>query len=143
MSDVRDSGAIEQDASVLIFFTEDKDKSEMYGDPEKIKFIKAFVSKNRNGVTGYLNFKFTANLMRFEEVDNDGKINRRNILMNIKEPKIANKTALMDKLETYINNASEYKSKEQMCNYLGLEYNGSNDRKGAPPTEFLVIEAWQ
>lgn len=74
MSDVRDSGAIEQDASVLIFFTEDKDKSEMYGDPEKIKFIKAFVSKNRNGVTGYLNFKFTANLMRFEEVDNDGKL---------------------------------------------------------------------
>lgn len=60
--------------------------------------------------------------------------------MNIKEPKIANKTALMDKLETYINNASEYKSKEQMCNYLGLEYNGSNDRKVRRLLEFLVIE---
>lgn len=72
MSDVRDSGAIEQDASVLVFFTEDKDKSEVYGDIERYKFIKAYVAKNRNGATGYLNYKFTSNLMRFEEVDNNG-----------------------------------------------------------------------
>jgi len=60
--------------------------------------------------------------------------------MKIKEPKITNKTALMDKIENYLNNANEYKSKEQMCNYLGLEYNGTNDRKVRRLLELLVIE---
>lgn len=60
--------------------------------------------------------------------------------MNVKEPKIRNKEELMDKLENYLNNTEDYVTKEQICNYLGLEYNSSNDRKIRRLVEYIVIE---
>lgn len=70
LSDLRDSGSIEQDAGQVIFLHWDKKLSEeIWNEPDSIKLIKCIIAKNRNGSTGTLNFKFTAPNMLFEEIN--------------------------------------------------------------------------
>lgn len=64
LSDLRDSGSIEQDADVVMFiFREElykKDRSDLHGIAELI------VAKQRNGPIGIVPLRFIGNLMRFE-----------------------------------------------------------------------------
>ena len=82
LSDLRDSGAIEQDASQIIFIY----RPEYYGYVEdengnSIKGIANIIlAKNDNGLCKEFKFRFTGYCSRFEEVedDNDSFLNTRN-----------------------------------------------------------------
>jgi len=77
LSDLRDSGSIEQDADVVVFIYRDeyyynRDEWEtQYPDreyPEGIADI--IVAKHRNGPTGQVNLRFVPRLARFENIAN-------------------------------------------------------------------------
>jgi replicative DNA helicase len=62
MSDLRDSGSIEQDADLILFLYRDEADSE---DP----LVELIVGKQRNGPTGTINLRFHKRLGRFENDD--------------------------------------------------------------------------
>jgi replicative DNA helicase len=77
LSDLRESGSIEQDASQVIFLHREKDKEKKLGYRENIdRFLKVIIAKNRNGAVGSVYMKFEADKMRFIEVDKDGNLIR-------------------------------------------------------------------
>jgi len=67
LSDLRESGAIEQDADMVIFLYREeyyeRDSSEKTGEAEII------IGKQRNGPTGTIKLSFRANCMRFDNLD--------------------------------------------------------------------------
>jgi replicative DNA helicase len=69
MSDLRESGAIEQDADLVGLLYKDKkpngDGEEDQSDYDSIA-IKLFIAKQRNGPTGDVDLTFLRNLTRFE-----------------------------------------------------------------------------
>jgi replicative DNA helicase len=66
LADLRESGAIEQDADVIVFIYRD----EMYDKESKDKGIaKLIVGKQRNGPTGDLELAFLREYARFETLD--------------------------------------------------------------------------
>ncbi len=66
LSDLRESGAIEQDADVVILLTRD----EMYeAKPENIGLADIIIAKQRNGPTGAFKVRFSREYVRFENLD--------------------------------------------------------------------------
>jgi replicative DNA helicase len=66
LSDLRESGAIEQDADVVILLTRD----EMYeAKPENIGLADIIIAKQRNGPTGSFKLRFSREYVRFENLD--------------------------------------------------------------------------
>ena len=75
LSDLRDSGSIEQDADVVMFIhredvytTEDEWEQQHPGQPYPEGIAEIIVAKHRNGPTGSLNLRFHNNLVRFEDL---------------------------------------------------------------------------
>lgn len=68
LSDLRESGAIEQDADVVLMLhrPEYYDKNDKPGEAEVI------IAKQRNGPTGTVNLTFLSNLLRFENMSIGG-----------------------------------------------------------------------
>lgn len=66
LSDLRDSGSIEQDANSIIFLSK-IDRNDTNSD------ILADVAKNRNGSTGQVIFRFDRNVQTFRETDREYK----------------------------------------------------------------------
>ncbi|HHY45596.1 MAG TPA: replicative DNA helicase [Firmicutes bacterium] len=63
LSDLRESGAIEQDADIVMF---------LYSDPEDPEnTIQLIIAKQRNGPTGTIRLFFSREICRFEDLDVD------------------------------------------------------------------------
>ncbi|MDC0420780.1 replicative DNA helicase [Gammaproteobacteria bacterium] len=69
MSDLRDSGAIEQDADVILFLYREKayDRETDVGDKAEV-----IIGKQRNGPIGEVYLTFLEDITRFENFSNDG-----------------------------------------------------------------------
>ena len=68
MSDLRDSGAIEQDADVILFIYRDSEYNEDSEDGNKAEII---IGKQRNGPTGKIYLTFLEEFTRFENFTPD------------------------------------------------------------------------
>ena len=73
LSDLRDSGSIEQDADVVMFIhredvyiTEEEWEQQRPGQPYPEGIAEIIVAKHRNGPTGNIHLRFHNNLVRFE-----------------------------------------------------------------------------
>lgn len=69
LSDLRESGSIEQDADIVIFLHQDKVSNEIDEKPDILE-MKVIVAKNRHGNTYTLPFCFTGKFTKFSAVDN-------------------------------------------------------------------------
>ena len=65
LSDLRESGSIEQDADVVVFLHEPERDDEVIGKPVDLRLT---IAKQRNGPVGELNLRFIRSHGRFEEV---------------------------------------------------------------------------
>jgi len=66
LSDLRDSGAIEQDADVVLFiYREDKDKS----NPERKNIAEIHIAKHRNGPIGKIELFFNESQVSFKTLE--------------------------------------------------------------------------
>jgi replicative DNA helicase len=72
LSDLRDSGAIEQDADVVIFIHRPK-MFKQDATPEERGETKLVIAKQRNGPTDTLNYVFLQRFTRFEEAARDSQ----------------------------------------------------------------------
>ena len=68
LSDLRDSGSIEQDADVVIFIHRDKSEEE---GKRLVNETKLIIEKHRNGSTGVVNLYFDENKTAFREIENN------------------------------------------------------------------------
>lgn len=64
LSDLRDSGSIEQDADVVMFIHRDKDE-----EGEKSNITEILIEKHRNGPTGRVTLHFDDKKATFQEID--------------------------------------------------------------------------
>ena len=69
MADLRDSGAIEQDADVILFIYRDEVYNE---DSEQGNKAEIIIGKQRNGPIGTIYLTFLKEFTRFENFSNDG-----------------------------------------------------------------------
>lgn len=67
LADLRDSGAIEQDADIVMFLYRTEEDEELL--PEGKRTLKCLLAKHRSGPTGEFDFIFKANELRFYELE--------------------------------------------------------------------------
>jgi len=68
LSDLRESGALEQDADIVAFIYRDEVYNKEADNPEK-GIAEIIIAKNRNGSVGTAKMKFSGTYTRFEEID--------------------------------------------------------------------------
>lgn len=70
LSDLRDSGSIEQDADVVMFIhRDDKTNFEKAREQNRLNLAQLVIAKHRNGPTGEVDFRIDPDSLRFLEVD--------------------------------------------------------------------------
>ncbi|MBQ3823818.1 MAG: replicative DNA helicase [Clostridia bacterium] len=68
LSNLRDSGAIEQDADIVMFLYYEKDEA---GNPLNENVVNCYVAKNRHGMTGDVKLQFLKEFSRFSSIDTE------------------------------------------------------------------------
>ncbi len=68
LSDLRESGSIEQDADVVMFIYR-KDKDKVSVSPEEANTAEIIIEKHRNGPTGLVRLKFDPEKVSFQSID--------------------------------------------------------------------------
>jgi replicative DNA helicase len=68
LADLRESGAIEQDADVIIFLYRDEVYNKSEANPER-GLAEVSIAKQRNGPTGVFKMRFSAELTRFYNLE--------------------------------------------------------------------------
>jgi replicative DNA helicase len=71
MSDLRESGAIEQDADVIAFLYREEYYLRDKTPEEKLGMAEVIIAKHRNGPTGVVELKFFSNITRFENLESE------------------------------------------------------------------------
>ena len=71
LADLRESGAIEQDADIVAFLYQEEDSEDLIDKDKRV--IKLLIAKHRNGPTGEIDLMFKANRVKFFGVDNTSK----------------------------------------------------------------------
>lgn len=81
LSNLRESGAIEQDADVVVFLHRERDDSKDITEEANREGLKAelIVEKNRNGATGIAELRFFPQLMEFRSVDHKYEKNEASV----------------------------------------------------------------
>ena len=70
LSDLRDSGSIEQDSDVVIFIhRDDKINYEKAKEQNRLNHAQIIIAKHRNGPTGEIDFRIDPDSLRFFEID--------------------------------------------------------------------------
>lgn len=69
MSDLRESGAIEQDADIIIFIYREHEPNDESIDIETRNKVQLIISKHRNGETGKVDLKWDGATVRFVDID--------------------------------------------------------------------------
>ena len=69
MSDLRESGAIEQDADIILFIYREHDPNDVTVDEEVRSKVELIIAKHRNGETGSVELKWDGSTVRFIDVD--------------------------------------------------------------------------
>jgi replicative DNA helicase len=72
MSDLRESGAIEQDADIIAFIYREEYYLREKTPEDKIGTAEIIIAKHRNGPVGAVDLRFFNNITRFENLDRDG-----------------------------------------------------------------------
>lgn len=67
LSDLRESGSIEQDADIVAFLYHEDDNEDLLDQSKRM--IKLFIAKHRNGATGEIDLMFRGDRVKFYSVD--------------------------------------------------------------------------
>ena len=67
MADLRESGAIEQDADVVMFLYREEEEEDILDQNKRL--IKLYIAKHRNGPTGELELMFRGNRVKFYSIE--------------------------------------------------------------------------
>ena len=68
MSDLRESGAIEQDADIIMFIYRPHKETDNVSDEEKSR-VEIHIAKHRNGTTGKVPLRWRGSHVSFEDID--------------------------------------------------------------------------
>jgi replicative DNA helicase len=69
LSDLRESGAIEQDADIVMFIYQEEEKGENESRPDPALTRQLYIAKHRNGETGYITLQWLAQFTKFAHYD--------------------------------------------------------------------------
>ena len=70
LADLRESGAIEQDADVVAFLYHEDDNEDLIDQSKRL--VKLYIAKHRNGPTGEIDLMFRGDRVKFYSVDKTG-----------------------------------------------------------------------